>query len=148
MQGDALALRAAPVHDPEQLQEALHRYGGPFLPEVDTEWAAEMRRELEAQAQALAMALGRSLEADQPLAAARAYLQAAALNPCLNRPGKRRRWRTNGAARRTWPSTPAPSKRWPCSRKWACGPPKPTDNRGHRGGNAAEGLCGAGLSPG
>ncbi|MBZ9713060.1 AfsR/SARP family transcriptional regulator [Deinococcus multiflagellatus] len=81
VQGDALALRAAPVHDPEQLQEALHRYGGPFLPEVDTEWAAEMRRELEAQAQALAMALGRSLEADQPLAAARAYLQAAALNP-------------------------------------------------------------------
>ncbi|PTA69068.1 hypothetical protein [Deinococcus arcticus] len=81
LQSDALALRGAPAQDAGQLRELLQRYAGPFLPEVDTDWAAQMRSELDAQAQALAMALGRSLEDGNPLAAARAYLQAATLNP-------------------------------------------------------------------
>ncbi|MBZ9713835.1 BTAD domain-containing putative transcriptional regulator [Deinococcus multiflagellatus] len=73
--------RALDGGDPEALQAAFAPLQGPFLPEVDTEWAELRRAEYSGDALTAALTLGEWLRAREPRAALPLYRQATVLDP-------------------------------------------------------------------
>ncbi|MVN86231.1 hypothetical protein GO986_05580 [Deinococcus sp. HMF7620] len=76
-----LARAALASGEPEALRRAAEAYAGPFLPQQDAEWIAELRGEVEAETLAAALTLGAQTQATDSALSLWAYTRAADLDP-------------------------------------------------------------------